>query len=144
MTGYDYLLSKLPHGRRMARHMKDVEEELGVDDRNLRLIINSARDMGYLIATSSAGIWIPENVAEVRESNVRRTHMALSIFRSERSSRRFLRAAEMNPSLTVADWIAGIENDLKGKGWRQVMLFDNKPGTGLAGEENVEETTAEA
>lgn len=104
MTEKERLMSKIPTGRDNAIHARDLANLMGVDKRVLREMINNARDNGELICTGNEGVWLPENESEVRESYNRQRHMALAILKSTTGARRFLRATEKTPGVTVAEW----------------------------------------
>lgn len=104
MNDIERLTKAIPVGRRNAIHVRNLADNLGVSERTLRIMINGARDKGELICTGDEGIWLPESEADVRESYGRQRSMALSILKSATGSRRFLRAAEKTPGLTVATW----------------------------------------
>lgn len=104
MNGTERLIRTIPVGRSNAIHVKDLAKIMWVSERALRIMINAARDNGELICTGDTGIWLPEDEADVRESYGRQRSMALSILKSATGARRFLRAAEKNPGLTVAVW----------------------------------------
>lgn len=60
------ILNNIPHDRHYAVHQKDLKSSTGYNTRFIRLIIQSLRDDGYAIcSTTSEGYWQASNSLEL-------------------------------------------------------------------------------
>ena len=73
-------VNKLGHGKKNAKHKKQLCHELGCSDRKLRACKEYAlRNLGILVASTNDGYYIAETVEECREALHRMESMAKSI-----------------------------------------------------------------
>lgn len=84
----------LGEGRENARSAAELAAVLGVDERQVRKVMNAARNDGALICSGVPGYWLPGDPAELWETYTRVSRQADSSMKAMESIRRKLMEEE--------------------------------------------------
>lgn len=88
------IVAYIPHGEQNAISRRELVRLTGLPDREVRELIAEARYMLPIIS-SGKGYYRPVTVDEVKRWLAREKKRAISVFRSMRGAREFLKNAEV-------------------------------------------------
>ena len=91
------LLDMIPYGEENARHMSDLANYFGVEERDIRREILHLRIRGTIIASSQNGYFIPETRQELYTYYRKAKGRALTTLRSLKRTRRILCGMGLKP-----------------------------------------------